>query len=58
MSNWKPVGVVAEGEPIWVDGMNLWAKHWKKLDQPSVQLRHPSHSSQMHRLSVFQAEER
>ncbi|MGZ5858284.1 MAG: hypothetical protein ACXWJK_13705 [Burkholderiaceae bacterium] len=57
MNNWKPVAIVIEGEPVIVDGVNLWSKQWVKLNCPSIQLPHPSYPNQFHQMSVFQIEE-
>ena len=56
MSEWKAVGVVAEGEPIEVGGVNPWSHSWTSLEQPAVELPHPSYPNQRHRMSVYEVE--
>jgi hypothetical protein len=48
MITWNAVGVVVEGEPIDVSGVNPWNYEWKVTEKESIQLPHPSYPSQMH----------
>ena len=54
MASWKPVGVVAEGRPLWISGVNVWDHVWNKTDEASVQLPHPSYPSQTHDMSIYE----
>ncbi len=56
MSDWKAVGVVAEGEPIEVGGVNPWSHSWTSLEQPAVELPHPSYPNQRYKMSVYEVE--
>jgi hypothetical protein len=56
MSAWKPIGVVAEGQPIEIDGINPWQHSWRSTEQPSVELPHPSCPNQRHRMNIYEVE--
>jgi hypothetical protein len=56
MDNWKVVGVVVEGERINIGGVNPWNHEWKATEQEPVRLPHPSYSSQMHTMHIYQIE--
>ncbi|WP_148415724.1 hypothetical protein [Noviherbaspirillum massiliense] len=57
MGSWKPVGVVVEGESLFVDGIDVWNSGWTRADQPAVSLAHPSYVNQMHEMPVYQISE-
>jgi hypothetical protein len=57
MGSWKPIGVVAEGEPLLIDDVNVWGSGWKRVDQTMVSLAHPSYPNQMHEMSIYQITE-
>ncbi|TFV92321.1 hypothetical protein E4K72_19830 [Oxalobacteraceae bacterium OM1] len=56
MSDWKPVGVVAEGEAIDLLGVNPWSHNWKKKDDSGLRLPHPSYPQQLHALDIYEIE--
>jgi hypothetical protein len=49
---WAAVGVVSEGSPINIGGVNPWYYDWESLDA-DVELPHPSYPNQRHRIGVF-----
>jgi len=51
MGAWKPLGVVAEGQPIEVEGVNLWDHEWTSLNEP-LELPHPQYPSEHMRYFV------
>jgi hypothetical protein len=54
MTEWLAVGVAAEGEPIAVDGENLWQHTWHRIDVPQVYLPHPAYRHQLHAFDVHE----
>lgn len=56
MNNWKPVGIVFEGDPITVEGVNPWAFDWRQVQDESVELPHPAYPNQRHRMGVYEIE--
>jgi hypothetical protein len=42
MNGWKTVGVVIEGQPMWIEGLNFWDHEWKRVLCPRLELPHPS----------------
>lgn len=53
IKKWKAVGVVAEGNPINIGGANPWKLSWRGAQDAAVDLPHPSHPSQSHKLRVY-----
>jgi hypothetical protein len=56
MSDWKPIGVVAEGQRIEIDGVNPWDHSWRSLEQASLDLPHPSYPAQRHKMKIYEVE--
>jgi len=56
MSKWRSCGVVVEGEPIAVGGINPWDYPWRQADQLPVELPHPNYPEQRHRMVVYEVE--
>ena len=54
MANWKSAGIVVEGQPITVGGLNPWDHEWKSSGAPAIELPHPSYPNQLHRMSVYE----
>ena len=57
MTDGKVVGVVYEGDPIDVNGLNPWQFKWRDLRMKPVELPHPSYPSQRHRMWVYEIED-
>jgi hypothetical protein len=55
--NWKPIGVVAEGQPIRVGNLNPWDYNWTSTDLDDINLPHPSYPTQLHRMSIYEINE-
>jgi hypothetical protein len=56
MNEWTSCGVVIEGQPIDVGGINPWNSRWQSLKQPAVELPHPGYPSQRHKMWIYQIE--
>ena len=56
MARWGVVGVVVEGSPIDVGGLNPWEHRWHELDVEPIELPHPQYASQMHRMWLYEIE--
>ncbi len=54
MSQWKAVGVVAEGQSIQVGGLNVWDYRWARKSDDPVELPHPAHPHQQHRMFIYE----
>jgi hypothetical protein len=51
---WKAVGVVVEGQPVRIRDVNVWDYTWTQLNEPTVELPHPSYPSQLHSMNVYE----
>ena len=58
MNGWKTAGVVIEGQPMVIGGLNVWNHDWKRLPGPPLQLPHPSFPSQLHSMTVYEITDR
>jgi len=56
VGGWKSCGVVIEGRPIDVGGINPWAFPWVSLQQPPVELPHPAYPNQCHKMWLYEVE--
>jgi hypothetical protein len=56
MRDWKAVGVVVEGDPIAVGGVNPWQFTWHQVQDDAVELPHPAYPNQHHRMWVYEIE--
>jgi len=56
MHAWRSIGVVAEGDRISIGGINPWNYQWAACDVEQVEVPHPSHRGQTHRMTVYQIE--
>ena len=54
MNGWKTVGVVIEGHPMLIGGLNVWDHDWNRVQGPPLELPHPSYPSQVHSMSVYE----
>jgi hypothetical protein len=54
MSTWKAIGVVAEGQPIEVNGLNPWQLQWRQVSQSPLHLPHPHYNAQTHPMHIFE----
>lgn len=54
MANWKNAGIVVEGRPITVGGLNPWSHEWKWSSAIAIELPDPSYPKQVHRMSVYE----
>ena len=56
MSDWKVIGVVVEGHPIDVGGLDPWNATWVPTGAPPVQLPHPYYPTQRHAMHIYEIE--
>jgi hypothetical protein len=56
METWQAVGIVVEGDPIDVGGLNPWAFAWRPVQDEPVELPHPAYPHQRHRMWVYEVE--
>jgi hypothetical protein len=56
LSGWRPTGVVAEGQPLAINGLNVWDLRWAPRGDERVELPHPSYPEQRHRMVVYEIE--
>jgi hypothetical protein len=54
ITKWVEVGVVIEGRPVSIGGINPWDFNWQNVEHEPVELPHPAHPSQLHRMWVYQ----
>ncbi|MGA2258841.1 MAG: hypothetical protein ABSG53_29590 [Thermoguttaceae bacterium] len=54
MNEWTSCGIVIEGQPIDVAGINPWNFHWVSLKEPPVELPHPSYPNQRHKMWLYE----
>jgi hypothetical protein len=54
MHTWKPVGVVIEGKPIDIAGLNPWDFEWHQVRDESVELPHPAFPNQLHPMWIYE----
>ena len=52
MGAWKSIGIVVEGEPIDIGGINPWEHPWS--EEGLVELPHPTYPNQLHNMRVVQ----
>lgn len=53
MDDWKLLKVVTDGEPLELEGENVWAFEWDDTELASFEVPHPSYSNQRHRLTPY-----
>jgi hypothetical protein len=56
MARWGVVGVVFEQVPIDLSGLNPWEHDWHQIDAEPIELPHPQHSEQLHRMWLYEIE--
>lgn len=54
MREWEAVGVVTEGEPIVIGGLNPWDFKWRAVRTEPLDLPHPSYPHQSHSVTVYE----
>jgi hypothetical protein len=54
MGGWKSAGAVADGEPIRIGELNVWDHDWTRLQEPELELPHPSYPSQLHTMTIYE----
>jgi len=57
MSEWTSSGIVIEGQPIDVGGINPWSFQWIPLNEPPVELPHPAHPDQHHLFWLYEIDD-
>ena len=57
MEKWREVGIVTEGQPIYIGGVNVWDYKWILIPEADrVKLPHPSYLNELHDFSVYDIE--
>lgn len=54
MTKWTVAGIVAEGQPLPIGGLNVWDYRWARTSDDPVELPHPDYPHQPHRMHVYQ----
>ena len=57
-SDWTLLTVTIEGEPLEIEGADVWMQEWRRLDIGSIDVPHPSYRHQSHTLWPFAVEHR
>jgi hypothetical protein len=57
MNKWISCGIVIEGDPIDVDGVNPWDHQWESIEQPPFELPHPAYPRQRHKMWIYEIED-
>ena len=55
-SDWTLLTVITEGEPLEIEGADVWMQEWRRLDTGSIEVSHPSYRHQRHTLWPFAIE--
>lgn len=55
-TTWRLVDVVTEGRPIDVEGIDPWRHEWKRTGRPPIEMPHPSHAHQRHRMDIYEVQ--
>lgn len=53
--DWTAVGIVFDGDPIDLDGVNPWQYAWRSTGEVAL-VRHPAYPTQVHDVSVYEIE--
>jgi hypothetical protein len=56
MRNWTVAGIVGDGDPIDVEGLNPWDFEWRRIEVDPIELPHPQYPSQLHRMWIYEIE--
>jgi len=49
----KLIGVVTEGQAIYIDGLNIWDYVWQDTTEPDLVVFDPQYPKQRHSLTVY-----
>ena len=47
---WKFLKLLADGDPLEIGGVDIWASEWKSSDIDTFEAPHPSYPNQMHKM--------
>lgn len=50
------MNIVQEGEPMLINGTNIWGGKWQLVDAPAVELAHHAYPGQLHRFRLYETE--
>jgi hypothetical protein len=53
---WKLVAIVAEGQPVSLQGQNPWSLKWLSAPEPPITVAHPSYPLQRHEMEIYDLE--
>lgn len=54
-TNWRVRHIGFERDRLVINGVDVWAVPWQTLDATGVELPHPAHPRELHRFSVYEA---
>ena len=52
-TEWKLHAVVADGEPLIISGVDVWASEWEPTAETPLVVPHPNYPSQEHELQPY-----
>ncbi len=50
MKKWKLLKVIADGDPLEIEGTDIWSSSWKRLNEEPLIVPHPNYPDQRHKL--------
>jgi len=53
MKEWKLVNIVSDGQPIIINGINLWKHEWIRIDEKPIEVPHPGHPNEKHKMWIY-----
>lgn len=56
MSKWTYLSMVADGDSLEIDGINVWGFKWNSLPLDPIEIPHPSYPNQKHKLRIYSIE--
>ena len=55
ISGWRARHVGFERDGLILDGLDIWAADWRRVNAPAVELPHPAHPGQTHAFRTYEA---
>lgn len=50
---WSYLGIFYEGEPVEIEGLNIWELKWQRMEMEGPRQPHPSYPTQFHDLTPY-----
>jgi hypothetical protein len=51
---WRNVHTGIEGENFELGGVQVWRHNWRRTDEDTLRLPHPSYPNQVHRFDIYE----